>query len=192
MKPARSTASVAASILLDPITDCAAALISKPDKPLCRRQLCLAQYLRVPTAANTAQVGRAVAGFGCPAAQDVVGSPRPRAGARQVVRPLGFHSPELQPFAFVPTEEVTIFQSTQPANALAQSATDPTYRTRAAASPQSTTSSALISIAAGIVSPSDSSVFLLITRRNWVGCSNGRSAGSEPFKIRSARPAARS
>jgi hypothetical protein len=63
---------------------------------------------------------------------------------------------------------------------------------RSTASPHSTTSSALISIAAGIVSPSDSNVFLLITRRKRVGCSNGRSAGRAPFKIRSARSAARS
>jgi hypothetical protein len=56
----------------------------------------------------------------------------------------------------------------------------------------STTSSALISIAAGIVRPSISKVFLLMTRRKWVGCSNGRSAGRAPLKIRSARPAARS
>jgi hypothetical protein len=54
---------------------------------------------------------------------------------------------------------------------------------RSAASPQSTTSSALISIAAGIVSPSDSNVFLLITRRKWVGCSNGRSAGRLRFLV---------
>jgi len=57
---------------------------------------------------------------------------------------------------------------------------------------QSMTSSALISIAAGIVRPSVSKVFLLMTRRKWVGCSNGRSAGRAPLKIRSARSAARS
>jgi len=68
----------------------------------------------------------------------------------------------------------------------------PTYWTRSTASPQLTTSSALISIAAGIVNPSDSKVVLLITRRKRVGCSNGRSAGCAPFKIRSARSAARS
>ena len=60
------------------------------------------------------------------------------------------------------------------------------------ASLQSMTSSALISIAAGIVRPSVSKVFLLMTRRKWVGCSNGRSAGRAPLKIRSARSAARS
>jgi hypothetical protein len=57
---------------------------------------------------------------------------------------------------------------------------------------QSTTSSARISIAEGIVSPSVSTVFLLMTRRNRVGCSNGRSAGRAPLRIRSARSAARS
>jgi len=58
----------------------------------------------------------------------------------------------------------------------------PTYWTRSTASPQLTTSSALISIAADIVNPSDSKVFLLITRRKRVGCSNGRSAGFAPFR----------
>ena len=60
------------------------------------------------------------------------------------------------------------------------------------ASAQSTTSSALINIASGIVRPSISNVFLLIARRKRDGCSNGRSAGCAPLKIRSARPAARS
>ena len=66
-----------------------------------------------------------------------------------------------------------------------------TYGTRRSA-PQSTTSSARISIAGGIVRPSVSIVFLLMMRRKRVGCSNGRSAGRAPLRIRSARSAARS
>src|SRR5262249_59119670 len=45
---------------------------------------------------------------------------------------------------------------------------------------QSMTSSALATIAGGIVKPSVSMVLLLITRRKRVGCSNGRSAGASP------------
>jgi hypothetical protein len=75
-----------------------------------------------------------------------------------------------------------------------EGATSPAARNRAAltAFPQSTTSSALISIAGGIVRPSVSNVFLFITRRKRVGCSKGRSAGRAPRNIRSARSAARS
>src|SRR5262249_23013912 len=37
----------------------------------------------------------------------------------------------------------------------------------------------------GILSPSASAVFLLMTRSKTIGCSTGRSAGLAPFKMRS-------
>src|SRR5258708_19298503 len=57
-----------------------------------------------------------------------------------------------------------------------QQTTDGTRRS----APQSTTSSARISIAGGIVRPSVSTFLLLMARRKTVGCSNGRLAGGAP------------
>ena len=49
--------------------------------------------------------------------------------------------------------------------------------------PHSMTSSARASISGGIVSPRALAVFRLMSNKNFVGCSIGRSAGLAPFRI---------
>ena len=55
----------------------------------------------------------------------------------------------------------------------------PSYRPH----PHSMTSSARASISGGIVSPRALAVFRLMSNKNFVGCSIGRSAGLAPFRI---------